>query len=85
VVPSLSLLEVVKWVLREHGESQALQASAVMQQGQVVALDAALALSAAKLGLKHQLPLADSVMLATARAVGAVLGTQEPTLRVLRG
>jgi hypothetical protein len=63
VVPSLSLLEVFKWVLREHGESQALQASAVMQQGQVVALDAALALSAAKLGLKHQLPLADSVML----------------------
>lgn len=77
IVPSLSILEVFKWVLRERGEDAALQAAALMQQGHVVELDVAIATRAAKLGLEHRLPLADSVMLATARAHGAVLWTQD--------
>lgn len=48
-----------------------------MRQGTVVALDGDIALSAAHLGLSHNLPLADSVMLATARLHGAVLWTQD--------
>ena len=67
VVPSLSLLEVFKWVLREYGESAAIQATALMQRGQVVELNTQLALEAAQLGLAHHLPMADSVILATAR------------------
>jgi len=67
IVPSLSLLEVFQWVLREHGESAAIQATALMQRGQVVELSAQLALEAAQLGLAHHLPMADSVILATAR------------------
>ena len=67
IVPSLSLLEVFKWVLREHGESAAIQATALMQRGHVVELSAQLALEAAQLGLVHHLPMADSVILATAR------------------
>lgn len=77
IVPTLSILEVFKWVLRERGEDAALQAAGLMQQGQVVELDVAIALRAAKLGLEHRLPLADSVMLATARAHQAVLWTQD--------
>jgi len=77
VVPSISILEVFKWVLRERGEGDALQAAALMQQGHVVSLDAALAISAAKLGKDLKLPLADSVMLATARAYKADLWTQD--------
>ena len=77
LVPSISILEVFKWVLRERGEDAALQAIAVMQQGQVVDLDVAVATRAAKLGLELKLPLADSVMLATARANDAHLWTQD--------
>lgn len=77
IVPSISVLEVFKWVLRERGEGDALQAAALMQQGHVVSLDPALAISAAKLGNDLKLPLADSVMLATARAYNADLWTQD--------
>ncbi len=77
VVPSLSILEVFKWVLRERGEDAALQTAALMQQGEVVDLDAALSFRAAKLGLQYRLPLADSVILATAQAYGAALWTQD--------
>jgi predicted nucleic acid-binding protein len=77
VVPTISVLEVFRWVLRERGESDALQATALMQQGIVVDLDATLALKAAKLGLTHKLPLADSVIYATAREYNAVLWTQD--------
>ena len=77
IVPSISLLEVFKWVLRERGEDAALQAVALMQHGQVVDLDISIATRAAKLGLEYRLPLADSVILATAHAHGAVLWTQD--------
>ena len=77
VVPSISVFEVFKWVLRERGEDAALQAAALMQQGEVVDLDISIATRAAKLGLEYRLPLADSVILATAHAYGAVLWTQD--------
>jgi predicted nucleic acid-binding protein len=77
VVPSLSLLEVYRWMLRQHGEGPAVQAIALMRQGTEIPLDAALALQAAQLGLQWKLPLADSVMLATALAHQATLLTQD--------
>jgi len=77
VVPSVSIYEVFKRVLQQRDESDALQAVAVMQQGLVVDLDAAIALSAAKLSVELGLPMADSLVLATARAHDAVLWTQE--------
>ena len=77
VVPSLSIFEVFKRVLGQRGEGDALQAAAAMQQGRVVDLTAPLALSAAKLSLEANLPPADSIILATARAFGATLWTQD--------
>jgi predicted nucleic acid-binding protein len=77
IVPTLSILEVFRWVLRQRGEGDALQSAALMQQGRVVELDLALAIRAARLGLEHRLPLADSVVLATAAAHGATLWTQD--------
>jgi predicted nucleic acid-binding protein len=77
VVPSLTLYEVFKRVLEQRDEHDALQAVAVMQQGTVVDLDASLALNAARLGVEHRLPLADSVILATAREYDATLWTQD--------
>jgi toxin FitB len=77
VVPTISILEVFKHVLRERGEDAALQAVALMQQGQILDLDVALGIRAAQLGLHHRLPLADSVILATAEVTGATLWTQD--------
>ena len=85
LVPSISLLEVFKRVLQQRGENAALQAVAHMRQGRVVDLDGELALAAAHLGVTHQLPLADSVMLATARRHGAVLWTQDADFEGIEG
>ena len=85
VVPSISIYEVFKRVLQQRDESDALQAVAVMQQGRVVDLDTAIALSAAKLSVELKLPMADSVMLATARAHQATLWTQDADFKDIEG
>lgn len=76
-VPTISLLEVFKRVYQQRDENAALSAVALMRQGKVIDLDTELALAAGKLGRDCKLPLADSVMLATARRCGAILWTQD--------
>jgi predicted nucleic acid-binding protein len=83
LVPSLTLYEVFKRVLQQCDEGKALQAVAVMQQGAVVDLDARIALSAARISHESKLPMADSVILATARANGATVWTQDADFRGL--
>ena len=85
VVPSLSIYEVFKRVLQQRDENDALQAVAAMQQGRVVNLDAVIAVSAARLSIENHLPLADSVILATARAFGATLWTQDAEFEGMQG
>lgn len=80
-MPSVSLCEVFKSVLRQRGEGPALQAVALMSQGQVVELSGPLALAAAKTSLAHGLPMADSIILATARAHAAILWSQDADFR----
>ena len=77
IVPTLSLFEVFKRVMQQRSESDALQIIAVMRQGQVVNLDGKIALDAARLSIELKLPMADSVMLATARANAAIFWTQD--------
>jgi len=85
VVPTLSLYEVFKKIAQQRGEGDALQAVAVMQQGKVVELSSTLALSAAKVSMQLSIPMADSVMLATARAADAVLWTQDADFATVPG
>ena len=73
IVPVISIYEVFKKVLRECGEDDALQVASLMQGGQIVDLDGALALEAAR----HSLPLADSIIYATAMRHEATLWTQD--------
>ena len=77
LVPVVNLYEVFKKVLLDRGESAALEAVAVMLEGRVVDLDEGLALSAAKLSAELHLPMADSMILAAARAHDATLWTQD--------
>ncbi|MEZ4726242.1 MAG: type II toxin-antitoxin system VapC family toxin [Caldilineaceae bacterium] len=80
VVPVISIYEVFKRVLQQRGEADALQALVFMQQGQVIDLDATLAIEAARLSSLEQLPMADSIILATARLHNAILWTQDVDL-----
>lgn len=77
LVPTLSLYEVFKRILQQRGDSDALQAVALMQQGTLVDLTAPIALSAARISHDEKIPMADSVMLASARAFGATLWSQD--------
>lgn len=85
LVPTICVLEVYEHALRTRGEDAALEAAGAMRQGQVVDLDIALTLAAAELGLEAGLPLADSIILATARAYGAVLWTQDAHFEGMNG
>jgi predicted nucleic acid-binding protein len=77
VVPTVCLYEVFKVVLRESGEDKALQAAALMRQGQVAELTCEIALTAAKISHEQRLPMADSIILATAQVYEAVIWTQD--------
>lgn len=85
IVPSISLLEVFKKILYERDENEALRSVAVMQEGQVIELDATLAIFAAKLGHDLKLPLADSVIYVTAKTYNATLWTQDADFKGLDG
>lgn len=85
VVPTICVFEVCRWVRRELGERPALEAMALMQQGRMIELDATLAMNAARLSLESRLPMADSIVLATARAHHAVLWTQDDDFAGLDG
>jgi predicted nucleic acid-binding protein len=77
VVPTVTIYEVFKVILRESGENDALQAVVAMRKGTVVDLTASLAIAASKLSLEHNLPMADSIILATANKFNATLWTQD--------
>jgi len=77
VVPTVTIYEVFKVVLRESSENEALQAVVAMQKGKVVDLSAPLAIAASRLSLEHKLPMADSIILATAQEFKAVIWTQD--------
>ena len=85
IVPTLSVFEVFKRISQQRGEGDALQAVAIMQQGAVVDLTVPLALDSARLSVERELPMADSVMLATARAYAAVLWTQDGDFEGMEG
>jgi predicted nucleic acid-binding protein len=85
IVPVISLYEVFKRVHQQRDEGYALQAVSLMQQGQVIELNTPIALSAARVSIKFKLPLADSIMLATAHIHEAVLWTQDADFKDIEG
>lgn len=68
-------LKSAKVLLREADENKALKAVAAMQQGRVIELDCSISISASRLGLKHDMPMMDSIILATARRYDCVVWT----------
>jgi toxin FitB len=84
IVPAISLYEVFKHILLRCGEDEALQAVGAMLQGQVIDLDRELALNAARISVESKLPMADSIILATAHKFDAIVWTQDNDFEGLR-
>ena len=85
IVPSISLYEVFKRVQQQRGVDEALKLAGHMMQARVVELDAPLALEAARVSIQFALPMADSIILATARAHSAILWTQDEHFKSIDG
>ena len=77
IVPSISIFEVVKVVLRERDEDAALMAASLMGQGKVIDLSFELSIQAAKTSYDFKIPMADSIILTTATLYEATLWTQD--------
>jgi len=83
LVPSITIAEVFKHVLRQRDEEAALAVIAHMKQVRVISLDSQLAIDAANFGVVHKLPLADSIIFATAQKFSATLWTQDSDFKGL--
>lgn len=77
IVPTIVVFEVVKRLLVVTDEETAVDAASHMRSGTSAPLDDVLAADAAALSIETRLPMADSIILATARLYGATLWTQD--------
>jgi len=85
LVPTICIFEVYRCSLRQRGRRLALDSVGSMRTGRVVSLDLPIALAAAEVGMDTGLPLADAIILATARAHGATLWTQDADFKGIKG
>ena len=85
IVPVISIFEVYKRLRPQSGDFDALRAVSVMRLGRVVDLDVDLAIKAADISITRKLPMADSIIYATARRFGAELWTQDADFDGLPG
>ena len=85
LVPTICITEVYRRVRSQRGEAAALTVVAAMGRAKVASLSAETALEAGRLGVELRLPLADSVILATARMHDATVWTQDVDFEGIEG
>jgi predicted nucleic acid-binding protein len=85
ITPPICLYEVFKQVLLQFGEESALEAVGSMSEGTMVDLNRQLAIDAASLSVELKLAMADSLILATARAYDSILWTQDAHFKDIEG
>jgi predicted nucleic acid-binding protein len=85
LVPTISIYEVFKRMLIQLGEESALQSVGIMSLGITVDLTQEIAINAAKISSDLKIAMADSVILATARAHDATLWTQDVDFESIEG
>lgn len=84
IVPSICIYEVFKRILIQQNEEEALRVIANMQLGKVVDLDSRLAIDAAQNSHELKIPMADSIVLATAHLYTATILTQDKHFKGLK-
>ncbi|WPD23112.1 MAG: type II toxin-antitoxin system VapC family toxin [Candidatus Electrothrix scaldis] len=85
IVPTSVQYELYKWTARKRNLQTALEAAAITEQGSVVPLSTAIALSAADLSAEYSLSFADSIIYATSRFHEALLVTSDAHFKGLPG
>ncbi|OYU99129.1 MAG: VapC toxin family PIN domain ribonuclease [Verrucomicrobiales bacterium VVV1] len=85
IVPAIVCYEVLRWYRARGLTDDELRIAAVLRQGRVMPLTAELAEAAVDLAAKHKLAMADAIILATARAHGAELWTEDGDFTGLAG
>jgi predicted nucleic acid-binding protein len=85
VTPTIVVYEVYKRLKRERGQQVALEAYAQMTRTRILPLDEAGALSAADIGLKEDLAMADAIIYSASRTHKAELITSDQHLKGLQG
>jgi len=77
VVSTINLYEIYKKIIQQRDENNAIQAIAIMQQVEILEVTAQIAIDGAKISIENEIPMADSLIIATARSVGAKVWTQD--------
>jgi toxin FitB len=77
LVPTIVVFEVYKRIRQQRNARAAIEAVATLRQGRIVDLTTALAIVAAGISYSEKLPMADSIIIATARAEHAIIWTQD--------
>lgn len=85
IVSTINIFEVSKVVLRERGKDAALQAVALMQKGTVVDVTLEIAIQAAKVSYDEKIPMADSIILTTAKMYEATIWTMDEDFKGITG
>jgi len=85
IISVINLYEVYKKISAEKDEDKAIQAVALMQQSKVRDVTNSISILAAKLSAKFKIPMADSIIYATARINDAIVWTQDSDFKDLEG
>lgn len=83
LVPTICIYEISKLILRESDENHLLQVLAAIQKGRTMELTSAISTAAARISLNHKLPMADSIIYATAQSLDATVWTQDADFKDL--
>ncbi len=83
IVPTITIYEVFKVIRRESSENEGFLAVSAMQKGKVVDINTSIAMDASKISLQYNLPMADSIILSTARAYNCIVWTQDQDFKNL--
>ena len=77
IVSVINIYEVYKKILLERNEESAIQAIVLMQQPKVIEVTSSISILAARLSVKMKMPMADSIIYATAKTYDAIVWTQD--------
>ena len=85
IVSVINIYELYKKVLLVKDENTAIQVAGLMQQAKVVDVTPSIAIQAAKFSCKFKIPMADSIIYATARMNDSIVWTQDVDFKNLDG
>jgi len=85
IVSTINIYEIYKKILVTKDENFAMEAIALMYQGEVIDVTSEISIEAARLSAKENIPMADSLIYITGRKNNAIIWTQDYDFKNLDG